>query len=87
MNRLRKLQYAFEADPKFQIKFNKFFTYFWIANFIAVPLVYTFANSLWNKFSVLYLVLASLYANVATNYSGLSASEASEAATHVKESL
>lgn len=79
---LKRLKYAFEEDPRFQITFNKFFTYFWIVNFFLVPLLVVFFNSFWQRFAIPYLTEASLYANIATNYSGLSSAEASEAAHH-----
>ena len=85
---LARLKYLFEEDPNFQISFNKFFTYFWIVNFFAVPLVAWLVPHLWDKFAILYVTQASLYANIATNYSGLSSAEASEVAhrTDVKPS-
>lgn len=77
---LRNLQRKFEDDPKFQIAFNKFFTYAWLVNIPTAVAVFIMAPGFWNKYSVLYILVVSLYANFATNYGALSASEASEAA-------
>ena len=83
--RLKNLQDRFENDPAFQIVFNKFFTYFWVVNFIAATAIFFGAKSLWESYSVYYLVAISLFANFATNYGALSASESSEAAKEAAE--
>lgn len=83
--RLKNLQDRFENDPAFQIVFNKFFTYFWVMNFIVATTIFFGAKSLWDSYSVYYLVAISLFANFATNYGALSASESSEAAQKAAE--
>jgi len=43
-------------------------TYFWLLNMALVVLVFIFAPGLWAQVSVLYLVLVSLYANLAVEF-------------------
>lgn len=81
MNLLKR----FEDDPKFQIAFNKFFVYYWIVNFIGATIVFFVAKVTWDKYSVYYIVAISLFANFATNYGALSASQSSEAAKEAAE--
>jgi len=52
--------------------------WWWAINFIAVIMVFAFANHTWQVISVLYLVLVSLYANWATDYGAMSAALAAE---------
>lgn len=68
----------FERDPKFQFKVHIIFSYIWILNMVAAISVFVFDQGLWNKASVLYLVIVSLYANFATDYGAASASIAAE---------
>lgn len=76
-----------EDDAATQIRIHKIFTVFWIVNFFAVLLVYSFLPDFWQKASVLYLVLVSLYANFATDYGALTASQGALSALHAAEKL
>lgn len=49
---------------------------FWVLNVAVVLYVYCFQAEMWKKASVLYLVLVSLYANLATEYGNAKAAEA-----------
>lgn len=80
---LRHAREEFEYDAKFQTKFHLRMAYFWAVNLIVASLVFFFARPLWDKASVYYLVIVSLYANLATDYGAASASEASDAAHQV----
>jgi len=80
--KLKALKHRFEYDPSFQTKFHLRMTYFWLVNMAAVTGVFVFAPGVWAQISLLYLVLVSLYANAATDYGAVSASEASEHASH-----
>ena len=85
MRKLKSLQNRFENDPAFQIKFNKFFTYFWLINMIAASIEFWTDQNDWAKYSLFYVTLISLYANFATNYGALSASQSSRAAKEAAE--
>lgn len=82
---LRILRDDFENNPKFQIVFNKIFTYFWLVNMIAASFAFWIDRKDWDKYSIFYVTLISLYANFATNYGALSASQSSEAAKEAAE--
>ena len=62
-------------------------TYFWLANLAVVPFVFILAPGFWNRYSVFYILVASLYANFATDYDGVSSSEASGHAKDASEHL
>jgi len=82
---VRQVQDRFENDPKFQIVFNKFFTYFWLVNIVVASIIFFSDRKDWDKYSIFYVTVISLYANFATNYGALSASESSEAAKEAAE--
>lgn len=82
---LRILRDDFENNPKFQIVFNKIFTYFWLVNMVAASFAFWIDRKDWDKYSIFYVTLISLYANFATNYGALSASQSSEAAKEAAE--
>lgn len=67
-----------EYDPKVQYKVHLYAMWWWTVNFIAVVLVFAFANHAWQTISVLYLVLVSLYANWATDYGAMSSALAAQ---------
>src|SRR5215472_15169199 len=73
----------FETNPRLQYRIHMTFTYLWLVNMAGALSVYLFAQGLWQKASVLYLVLVSLYANFATDYGAVSAAIAAGTATHV----
>jgi hypothetical protein len=66
----------FNADPHFQYKLHLIATYVWLLNMLVAASVFVFAQGFWARFSVFYLVLISLYANFATDYGAVPASEA-----------
>lgn len=83
-----------ESNPKVQIAIHKWATLFWAINGVVATGVYILAPGLWNKLSILYLTVVSLYANLATDYDGLSSAQAhlhsletAEAAKLTKEIL
>jgi len=84
---MASLRQKFEDDPKFQAKFHIVATYFWLVNMIVVPFVFVFAKGFWNNYSVFYILVASLYANFATDYDGVSSSEASGHAKGAEDHL
>ena len=73
----------FETNPALQYRIHMTFTYLWLANMLVALSVFLFAQGLWQKASVLYLVLVSLYDNFATDYGAVSAAIAAGTATHV----
>lgn len=69
-----RLQY----DHELQIRFHRWAIIFWAANVpVAVALLFLFP-AVWVKFSVLYVLLLSLYANADTDYDAMSAAEAAQ---------
>jgi hypothetical protein len=56
--------------------------WWWVAHLPAVVLMYFFWPELWDKVSILYLALVSIYALVITAAGG---EQAAEAASEVKE--
>lgn len=76
-DRLLALKHKFEDDAAWQTIFHKRMTYFWAINMIAATVVFFAAPGVWANASILYLVLVSLYANMATDYGAVSAAEAS----------
>jgi hypothetical protein len=73
---LRHIVRGLEDDPHVQYKIHLRAVQVWLASMVTVAVVFTFANPFWQKVSVLYLVLISLYANLATDYGSMSASMA-----------
>lgn len=71
-----RLCHRFNADPHFQYRLHLIATYMWLVNMIAALCVFVFAPGFWQRFSVLYLVLVSLYANFATDYGAVPGAEA-----------
>jgi hypothetical protein len=65
-------------DPTTQKKFHLNATLFWIINVPIVLVVFYIFPAIWEKYSVIYLVLASLYANIATEFGSVASSEAAE---------
>lgn len=80
-----KLRDRFENDPAFQIVLNKVMTYVWLINMPVCTFIFFAFPGFWDKYSVFYVLLVSLYANFATNYGALSASQSSEAAKEAAE--
>lgn len=68
----------FQRDPEFQYRWHLVATYFWVVNFVVAIACFVFAQGFWQRISVLYLVLVSLYANFATDYGAVSAAEAAK---------
>lgn len=68
--------HRFNTDPHFQYRLHLIATYMWIINAVVAMGVFLLAQGFWQRFSVLYLVLVSLYANFATDYGAVPASEA-----------
>jgi hypothetical protein len=85
--RLAQARRKFEADPGFQTRFHLIFTYIWLINLVIVPFVFFLASTVWAKYSLFYVLEVSLYANFATDYDGVSSSEASGHAQNAEEHL
>jgi hypothetical protein len=67
---------AIMGEPRAQHRMNKWMMYFWIANLVAVQVVFLFANALWQKASILYLADISVYSCIGQHYTGVVASVA-----------
>ena len=64
----------FEEDPTTQLKFHLFFSFLWLVNIVVAVFTYLALPAVWSHYSVLYLVVVSLYANFATDYGAVAAS-------------
>jgi hypothetical protein len=73
---LKHIVRGLETDPHMQYKVHLRAVQVWLVSMAAVVTVFFLANPFWQKVSVLYLVLISLYANLATDYGSMSASMA-----------
>lgn len=73
-----RLRAKFESDPTFQVKFHRYMTYLWLVQLVVIPFVFFLFPGPWATASILYLVMVSLWANVATHYGAVAASEAAE---------
>lgn len=87
MGRLKELRRKAEYDPEFQTHFHRIMVYFWLINIPAVTVVFFFAPGLWAQASIFYILIVSLYANFATDYDAMSASEASAHALRTEQAL
>jgi len=65
-----------EYDPKSQFEFHRKMSFFWIINAALVSIVYFAFGGIWGRFSIIYLVYVSLYANFSTDYGALPSSHA-----------
>jgi hypothetical protein len=76
----------FEEDAKTQARFHLVMAYFWIANFPIVLYVFAYQKPIWDKYGVFYVLIASLYANFATDFGALSGAQASMKADKIEVS-
>ncbi len=67
-----------ETNPRAQYSVHKWGAWFWLANFPAVTALFFFSPSVWLRWGLYVTLLYSLYANFATDYSGMSAAMAAE---------
>src|ERR1035441_1407443 len=81
---LSALLNRFNTDPRLQYKIHIVMTYVWVVNMILAIGVFIFAQGLWSKASILYLVLVSLYANFATDCGTVPGAEAAVSAEDIK---
>jgi hypothetical protein len=66
-----------KSDRVFRFRLEK---WWWVAHLPAVVMLYFFSPGLWDKLSILYLALVSIYALVITAAGGEQAAEASQKA-------
>jgi hypothetical protein len=71
----------FEEDAKTQARFHLVMAYFWI-----VLYVFAYQKPIWDKYGVFYVLIASLYANFATDFGALSGAQASMKADKIEVS-
>lgn len=84
---LSALLNKFNTDPKLQYKIHLVMTYVWVVNMVVAISVFIFAQGLWQKASILYLVLVSLYANFATDYGAVPGAEAAISAEKINKKV
>lgn len=63
-------------DHELQIRFHRWAIVFWALNVPVAVALLVLAPGVWLRFSVLYVLLLSLYANADTDYDAMSAAEA-----------
>jgi hypothetical protein len=86
-SKLKTFRDKFENDPEWQTRFHLWMVYFWLLNIPLVTLVFFFAPAFWSKASIFYILVVSLYANFATDYDAVSASEASTHALRAEQKM
>lgn len=74
MNVIRSLWASVQGDPVFMRKLNGHLTLHWICHFPVVVFLYFAFPQTWDKISILYLALVSIYANVAGHLAAWQAS-------------
>jgi hypothetical protein len=62
---MKSLWEAIQKDPIFMRKLNGHLTLHWLCHFPVVIFLYFYYPATWDKVSILYLALVSIYANVA----------------------
>lgn len=65
-----------EDDAVTQIRVHKIAIRFWIVNAVVATLIFIFFPDFWAQASIFYVTIVSLYANFATDYGALIASQA-----------
>lgn len=65
---LRQIGHTVNEDPRWQLHFSLFMTYFWIVNMIACTIVFVWFRSFFDLFSLFYILQVSLWALVATHF-------------------
>lgn len=65
-----------ETNPRSQYAVHRIGVYYWLANMPLVAVLFFFAQTLWLKWGVFIILEYSIYANLATDYAGLSAAMA-----------
>jgi hypothetical protein len=71
---IRKL----EEDARTQARFHLSMAWFWLINVPIVTYLFVYQEHIWTKYGVFYILIASLYANFATDFGALSAAQASQ---------
>ena len=74
MNTLKSLWASVQGDPVFMRKVNGHLTIHWLLHFPVVITLYFVFPDTWEKISILYLALVSIYANVAGHLAAWQAS-------------
>lgn len=74
---LRHVLHGLEEDPAVQIRVHKVACIYWLVNFPVIAVIFFGFPRLWVTVGLLLNTFYSLYANLATDYDGLSSSQAS----------
>ena len=67
-----------ETNPRSQYSVHKWGMWYWIINFPAVTALFFFQPDIWLKWGLYITLIYSIYANFATDYSGMSAAMAAD---------
>lgn len=65
-----------ETNPRSQYSVHRWGVWFWLANFPAVTALFFFSPAIWLRWGLYVTLLYSLYANLSTDYGGMSAAMA-----------
>jgi hypothetical protein len=64
------------TNPRTQYKVHEWGAIYWLINFPLICFLFFFAPTLWLKLGIFITLIYSIYANLATDYGGMSAAEA-----------
>lgn len=82
---LRHIVKGLEEDPAVQARVHRIACYYWLANFPVVIALFFGFPKVWVAIALFINTIYSLYANLATDYDGLSSSQASLHAVQARE--
>ena len=74
-----------EDNPRMQARVHLYACWYWLANFPIIAVLFFAFPHLWIAIGLFLNTFYSLYANLATDYDGLSSSQASLHATEARD--
>lgn len=74
-----------ETDPDVQFKIHRWGAIYWLANFPVVAWLFFFHRDFWEVVGIFITLIYSVYANLATDYGGMSSSMAAKGAAPLPE--
>lgn len=83
--KIRRFKDNAAKNPDFSLKLNQRLAVFWVINFIVVIFLYFFFPAAWEKMSILYLALVSIYANFVGHTSAAEAAMGNKKQDEIEE--
>ena len=83
-NFLSRLKAAL-TNPKYSVRANWGAAAFWAVNFVIVVFMYFILPDAWEKISILYLALVSIYANFVGHLSAVEAAQGNKKQDDIEE--